>query len=333
MDRHSTLLSSLALAVLAFSLSTAQGQPPEPDAQQAVAHGAPKPWKHVRGVGRVLDLTKLPVVIDEPGLYALQRDWVLTGYQLGGDVIRIAADDVTLDMHGFSIGIRLDDIHSTLLAVSGNQVVVRNGRLEACCEGAAAFGSTGSGTRLEHLNVSGQEPMTLEGGHATITDSVVHTRWGITVNESSVVQRNALSCRTFCLTLQGDANLVLDNRFTFADADFVVQVEGDANVIERNIIDGDILGPGTLYDVDGDRNVVRDNTITGGGAGTAFAVGGTGNTLDGNIVASRDASLLTHVGIGFTRDGNYYGDNRIAATVPFNLNGTVQTDWGGNVGY
>jgi hypothetical protein len=299
----------------------------------AQATGPTKPWKEVRGVGRVLDLSKPPVVIDEPGLYALQRDWDLTGFQLGGDVIHITADNVTLDLQGFGIAIRLDNVNSRLLAVGGDQVVVRNGRLGACCEGAAVFRSTGSFTRLEHLDMSGQDPTRFEGAGATITDSVIHTRWGIDVNEGSVVRGNALSCRTFCLTLHGGMNQVIDNRFAFADADVVVQVDGDGNVIERNIMDGDVFGPGKAYAVGGDRNVVRDNTITGGGFGTAFAVGGTGNTLDGNIVASREGGLSTGVGIGFTADGNYYGDNRMAAIVPFNLNGTVQTDWGGNVPY
>jgi hypothetical protein len=332
MDRRSTVWSSLVLAALAAS--SAQAQPIEPDALEALTRNTAKPWKYVRGFGRVLDLTKLPVVIDEPGHYALQRDWVLTGYRLGGDVISVTADNVEIDLHGFDIEIRLDDVTSTLLAVSGDQVTVRNGTLSACCEGAAAFGSTGNVTRLEHLEVSGQETMQLEGASTTITDSDIHARWGITVNERSVVQRNSLGCRTACLTLQGDGNALIDNRFGFADADFVVKVGGDANVIERNMMDNDFAVPGTAYTVDGDRNVIRDNTITGGGADLAFEVRGTANTLDGNIVAPPgEASRATRVGIDFTADGNYYGDNRMGAIVPFNLNGTVQTDWGGNVDY
>jgi hypothetical protein len=329
-----TRLVCIALASLGCVTGTAHAQSSGQLAAQAAQRPGPvKPWKQVTGFGRVLDLSNPPVVIDEPGLYALQRDWVLTGYQLGGDIIRVTADNVTLDLHGFGITIRLDDINSTLLAVSGNQALVRNGRLEACCEGAAAFGSTGFGTRLEHLDVNGQDPMRFDGAGAVITDSVIHTRWGINVNENSVVRGNALSCRTFCLTLQGAMNQVIDNRFSYADADVVLQVDGDGNVIERNVMDGDVFGPGTAYAVGGDRNVVRDNTITGGGFGTAFAVGGTGNTLDANILASREGGLLTTNGIRFTADGNYYGNNRMAAQVPFALGATVQTDWGGNVGY
>lgn len=38
-------------------------------------------------------------------------------------------------------------------------------------------------------------------------------------------------------------------------------------------------------------------------------------------------------GIRFTVSGNFYGNNRVAATVPFNLGTATQTDWGGNVGF
>ena len=38
-------------------------------------------------------------------------------------------------------------------------------------------------------------------------------------------------------------------------------------------------------------------------------------------------------GITFFSDGNFYGDNIVWATVPFNVGATVQTDLGGNVGF
>jgi hypothetical protein len=31
--------------------------------------------------------------------------------------------------------------------------------------------------------------------------------------------------------------------------------------------------------------------------------------------------------------GNFYGNNRVAAPVPFNVGTTTQTAWGGNVGF
>lgn len=43
--------------------------------------------------------------------------------------------------------------------------------------------------------------------------------------------------------------------------------------------------------------------------------------------------LRDNSGIRFTMNGNFYGNNRVAASVPFNVGATVQTDWGGNVGF
>ena len=69
-----------------------------------------------------------------------------------------------------------------------------------------------------------------------------------------------------------------------------------------------------------------------------WRIGGTANTLDGNIGAPSESlglprAVRARIGMQFTAEGNYYGDNRMAAEVPFALGGTVQTDWGGNVGY
>ena len=38
-------------------------------------------------------------------------------------------------------------------------------------------------------------------------------------------------------------------------------------------------------------------------------------------------------GIAFGQSGNYYGNNQMAASTPFALGQTTQTDWGGNVGF
>ena len=91
------------------------------------------------------------------------------------------------------------------------------------------------------------------------------------------------------------------------------------------------------FEVEGDNNVVRDNTVLLGGtivnASAIYAISGTANTLDGNIAAPSSPFERVRTGMAFTADGNYYGDNRMAATMPFALGGTVQIDWGGNVGY
>jgi hypothetical protein len=332
MDGRRSFLLTTAFVVLATF--GAHGQESAADSQAFAPRGVPKPWKSLRGVGRVLDLTKLPVVIDEPGLYALDRNWNLTGYQLGGELIRITADDVTLDLHGYKIELFLNDVSSALITVSGNAVSVRNGGLEACCEGAVAVSSTGSDTRLERLDVYSHDSMRFAGPRAAIVDSDIYSRWGIAV-ENSVVERNKIGCRSGCLVLRGDGNQVLDNRFEYSDASAVLDVQSNGNLIARNGFHAYDGGAEEVVSVSGDRNVVRDNTavITETPGSPMFVISGTGNTLDGNIVASGNDYARASVGIAFTADGNFYGDNRMAATVPFALGGTVQTDWGGNVGY
>jgi hypothetical protein len=55
--------------------------------------------------------------------------------------------------------------------------------------------------------------------------------------------------------------------------------------------------------------------------------------LDANIATPNSKGATSPIGIEFAQDGNYYGDNRIAALLPFSLGGTIQTDWGGNASY
>jgi hypothetical protein len=304
-------------------------------AQMARPHGAPKPWKNVRGFGGVLDLTKLPLVIDEPGLYAIDRNWELPDsaatVSLAG-LIQITAADVTLDLHGFVIS--SDPGQGTLLVVTGGSAEVRNGGLSACCsDGAVAVHAT-RGVRLHHLSVFSYDAMDFEGEGASFTDSAIVPRVGMNFANFSNVERNSIVCNFECVTLLGGDNRVTNNRVHPRQGG-VFQIEGDRNIVADNIVYAvesiDIDDP---FEIAGDSNVVRNNTVLmGGSLHNVISVSGTANTIDGNIGAPPAPAGRAPVGILFTADGNYYGDNRMAAQVPFALGGTVQTDWGGNVGY
>ena len=61
------------------------------------------PWKLQAGY-RVLDLSRVPIVVDEPGRYAIDRDWNVDLAEPGpGTLIHIVADNVTVDLRGFAI--------------------------------------------------------------------------------------------------------------------------------------------------------------------------------------------------------------------------------------
>jgi hypothetical protein len=327
----------VAQLLLGCAMAGAHAQDAEkPVAYRAEASGYAKSWKHVRGFGRVLDLTEVPVVIDEPGLYALQRSWELPDSTVGIEIVRITANDVVLDLNGFGISVPSGPVNTTVVAISGAAVTVRNGYLGGCCEGVAAVRSTGIVTRLDHLDVYSHDRIELDGGGAVLTDSAVFSRDGIRVRGRAAVERNRISCRYFCLMIAGDRNRALDN-FVQPSFSLAMNVGGADNLVAGNTIDAGSSGVVDLVvEVPGARNVLRDNTIVMGPDSVPFVlfeVSGSGNTLDGNIAAPDSDGSRAGTGIVFTADGNYYGGNRFAATVPFALGATTQTDWGGNVGY
>ena len=307
-------------------------------AQAARAPAAQKPWRQVTGIGRVLDLSKAPIVIDEPGLYAIQRDWEIasTAADVNPELIRITADNVTLDLRGFQISVDISaPPSSTLLVITGRGAEVRNGGLATCCDGSVAIRAT-MGPQLHHLSIFSYETMTLEGNGTALTDSRVSLRAEAHFSSFSTVQRNTIACNRGirCLTFV-EGNVISDNTLTLFQGGGIEFV-GDRNVAANNIIDA-TSAPDAFeaFDVEGDANVVRNNTVVTGefNGHPLFAISGTANTLDGNIGAPSDPARREAVGMRFTADGNFYGDNRMAAQVPFDLGGTVQTDWGGNAGY
>jgi hypothetical protein len=320
-----------AVVFLGFAVPTAFAQTDKEVAMEAAKGGAVKPWKHVRGFGRVLNLTKLPVVIDEPGLYAIDRNWRLE--QPGGvfELIQITADEVTLDLHGFEI--LADPGQGTLLVITGGFAEVRNGELSACCtDGGVAVQATRA-ARLHHLSIFSYDAMTFEGG-TSLTDSEIVPRVGMSFDSFAVLERNVIRCNFACVTLLGDDNRLLNNTVIPWQGG-VIDVLGDRNIVANTVVDAtnsvDIDDP---FQIAGDRNVVRDNTVLiGGDLNHVFTISGTANTLDGNIASPPVPGGRAPVGMQFTASGNYYGDNRMAAVVPFAFDGTVQTNWGGNVGY
>ena len=174
------LLLAAVVVCLGFAGPAAQAQDDdEVTAQSAQARGPVKPWKHVRGFGRVLDLSKPPVVIDEPGLYAIQRNWKIPRAvaDVTPELIQITADEVTLDLHGFEISADTSGAaQATLLVITGHAAEVRNGGLGACCDGAVAVHST-AGPWLHHLRITSFEMMTFDGDGASLTDSEISRAW------------------------------------------------------------------------------------------------------------------------------------------------------------
>jgi hypothetical protein len=287
---------------------------------------------------RVVDLKHGTFVIDQPGNYVLTRSW---SFRATPDqprvVIDVVANDVVLDFRGFEVEVEgVSGAPSiTIVNVQGNGFTLKNAVVQICCEGGFAVRSTGIRTELEHLSGFTFERVLLEGNFAVIRDSSFSARAGVDLGSWGTIMNTFVSCRAGCVELAGNNSKLLNTRIQ--PADFLgVRIVGSGNVLAGNLIDFFGGGPQltTAFDVQGDKNVLQDNTLsTGGETGVAVNVSGTANVIESNVVALAADGGIVATGIRFARDGNFYGDNRVTAAVPFELGGTVQTDWGGNVGY
>jgi len=96
---------------------------------------------------RVVDFSgDVTVIIDEPGYYVLDRDWVVN--PAGDNALEIVADDVTLDFRGYHLLADVDGIR-----ISGNGVTVRNGSVS----GGESFvvHTEGADTLIEGMRIEG----------------------------------------------------------------------------------------------------------------------------------------------------------------------------------
>jgi hypothetical protein len=288
---------------------------------------------------RVLDLSA-PFVISEPGLYVLDRDWDGGGLGPSATLLRIAADNVTLDMQGFGLSGA-----SNLLSIGGDSATVKNGRLSTT--GLALFGE-GARSLIDAMRLTGR--IDLYGGGQVLANSDIDGTLSI---ERGVIVRDNLirsSADTAWAVRASEGAFVLDNQLRCRGLTCVTVV-ATSNVVRGNVISS----RGTAIKLEGVDNEVLDNTVLvkthvwlageSGEPGFIYLSGDVAiespgrNTIRGNyvepVIARSEPPFGPfiapwRVGIRFTGNGNRYGDNLIGADVPFELGSTVQVDLGGN---
>jgi hypothetical protein len=312
----------LCACVLALSLSVALPT----QAQQPKAPG-PAAKKEPLEAARVLSLagTK-PIVIAEPGYYRLDRDWLFDDMGSQVAILRVTANNVTLDFRGYTIETSTETI---AVSVGGNSFTMRNGTLRSLDDQGTALNIQGSPAEVENMRVSSnQSPSNFSGPGLVLRDSSI--AWGFgSLPVDSVVERNRFFCPFGCGGIS-DRTRFVDNVIDSMES-VGLGIAGDENVIE-----GNTFGPSTrtVIVVDGRKNVIRDNTIlVEGSLEPVVRVNNGANVLEANVVMPVLSGERATVGIQFTADGNFYGNNRLGALVPVDLGGTTQVDWGGNVGF
>jgi hypothetical protein len=282
-----------------------------------------KPQVSPSNAARIVWLSKLPFRITRPGVYVLNRDWQLPIDLIdagNGTVIEIEASNVVLDFRGHSIEFEV----GTGIVVEGDWVTIRNGRLREGFDWhvGSAIESNGRGTVIDNMEIAAVGGISFNQPSGVLRNSKVGARDdALWLSSHTLVEHSDISCVQYCVKI-GDRNTIIDSSIA---AEGALTIYGNDNELARNRIY-------RVAEVLGDGNLLRDNTTVD--CAEFFVVYGTANVLDGNIKMPRTDCGLGVVGIRFLREGNFYGNNRMGKSdIPFELNGTTQVDWGGNVGF
>jgi hypothetical protein len=283
---------------------------------------------------RIIDLSRPPVEITEQGLYVFDRNWNVVPSFLDGTIV-ITADNVTLDLQGFELSTEELAIRST-----GRGVTVRNGRVNAAFGGAIRVSGADSLIERVEADVGHGGAIHLGGAGSTLSESSVSVgefATGVHAGDDTIVRGNRLGSRFIALSAASRTTLV-DNEILCGIADPCIEVEGTENIISRNAIRETVDVAAVGIAILGDNNHAMDNLFLPDcdfppSGLTAIAVEGRGNTVRDNLLAGCSGFAGWAIGLRFTRDGNFYGDNVMWATSPFSVGATVQRDLGGNAGF
>ena len=96
----------------------------------------------------------------------------------------------------------------------------------------------------------------------------------------------------------------------------VIRIVGNGNVVANNVIDAaNAIDLHEGFAVEGDYNVIRDNTVLIGKEWPDPLARSAARRTRSTATSRRHPSPTARavVGMEFTADGNYYGDNRMAA--------------------
>ena len=292
----------------------------------------------------VSDAGGFPFVIAQPGSYVLTGD--LRVANANTTAIQITADDVTLDLNGFSIsGVTECSSTTTVTTCSptgsgigidisstATNVAVRNGTVRGM--GSLGISSSPSGTRIEELQVvsNGSSGLSL-GPDATITGCKASRNQsiGLEANDGSLFARNATADNGFFGFSVFDYSVLSGNTGTNNHADGI-------DALLANVIRNSTSNSSTGIGIDSsDGSVIRQNALRqNGNVGIRCFSGCTArqNTVEtsGRAVAAAGLSF----GSGVTILGNSSrlntGTGILAGTATGHGDNVTSDNSGGSIG-
>jgi len=187
-----------------------------------------------------------------------------------GPALRVAADDVTLDLGGHTVTMNsTQSLRSPGVVAVGARVTIRNGTVDA---GGTAVELSGDYGRVVDLQATGREGISAGGTGVRIARNTVNAGFGISAG--------------------GPDLRITDNSVTGAIA---IQVSGaPGGVIARNSVRASTAPAIWLNQTDGTR--VVDNQVTAGDDGV-WVYSGSGNVVASNFVIGEGRDTTNGDGI------------------------------------
>ena len=254
MSKNGRILVGLALVIMPLNRAAAQGSLTPP--------GAPTPtMKTLDQVEPRIPINDLPYSITNRGSYFLAAS--ITGGELDNG-IEIAADNVTLDLMGFTLqgGGGSDGVY-----VSGAQrnVIIRNGIVSGWANGVRT--EEGSNCRVEGIIAVSNSNCGISVGAASVAERCTADAnlGGFQVAGANSILRNCLAQRNMASGIEASSGALVENCESFSNAYHGITCGADCLIRgNRCIGNGHDSGSGSGITTSGDRNRIENNEISHG---------------------------------------------------------------------
>ncbi len=263
------LVAALGLLLLAALTGIARGGALDPPA-------APAPTNR-NLVFQPSSCAGFPIVLSQPGSYALASDITMPGGCTFKDGIDITASNVTLDLGGFSVvGLASNSGAGIAAGSSTTGLRLTNGSLSTWSGDGIDF-TNAQGSAIDHVTASGSASASGIGlgGTSMLMQCVA------TANYTGVAVLGAGSAVTDC-NLSGNLNTGL-----------FVGVGASGSRITGNHAAANPNG----FIVNGSYNQIEDNTLAGTGIGVGFTIGASANV--NSVFHNEVSGFLTSFTIPF----------------------------------
>lgn len=251
-----------------------------------------------------------PTTITEPGSYVVTRNirWNET-------IITITADNVDLDLNGFTLEIYLEAEGFQTISASGNNIRIHNGTVRRTPGGSGYFPKSvvivGDGAVVENCRLNGE--LRIDGWYYRISDNSVNSpsfmTTAIEAGSRGTVRGNIVWGALESMGISvSDYVQVIDNQVTGIDYGIAV---GSYGRVASNVVQGYRV---PIY-VGGDGNLIVENTVSPNEEGILIV--GAYNHIEGNVISGPGALSppWPQACIGITGDDNVYRRNTCRGAV------------------